>query len=87
MKSLLYQPDSPFQQPAACEPCRTETVKRVIKNGKIYTMTWRDKITIEDPYMVMVKAVAYAIQMDEPYAARTPRRDYRDFLIRSSLVI
>jgi hypothetical protein len=87
MKSLLYQDGSPFQQPAACEPCRTETVKRFVKNGKMYTMTWRDKITIEDPYMVMVKAAAYAIQMGEPYAARTPRRDYRDFLIRSSLVI
>lgn len=87
MISLLYQPDAPFDVPAACGPGRTETTKRFLKNGKIYTMTWRDKVNIEDPYLVMVKASAYAIRMNEPYGARTPRRDYRDFLLRSSLVI
>jgi len=85
--SLLHQPDPPFEQPPGCEPGRVENSRRFIKNGKIYTMTWRDKVVIEDPYLVMVRASAYAIRMNEPYGARTPRRSYRDFLIKSSLVI
>lgn len=87
MISLLHQPNPPFDQPPGCSPGRTETTKRFFKNGKVYTMTWRDKITIEDPFLVMVRASAYAIRMNEPYGARTPRRDYRDYLIKSSLVI
>ena len=87
MRSRLYQPDAPFTVQAGCGQGRTETVKKFIKNGKIYTMVWRNKLTIEDPYIVMVKAAAYAIRMNEPYAARPPRRDYRDCLIKSSLVI
>jgi hypothetical protein len=87
MLSLLYQPNPPFDPIAACGPGRTENKKRFVKNGKIYTMVWRDKITIEDPYLVLVKSAAYAIRTGEPYSGRTPRRSYRDYLIRSSLVI
>ena len=87
MISLLYQPNPPFEQPDGCGPGRTENSKRYIKNGKIYTMTWRDKVVIEDPFLVMVKASAYSIRMNEPYGARSPRRDYKDYLIKSSLVI
>jgi hypothetical protein len=88
MISRLYQLDSTFDIPADCLASgRAETKKRFLKNGKIYTMVWRDKVTIEDPYLVMVKAAAYAIRMNEPYGARTPRRDYKDFLLRSSVVI
>lgn len=87
MRSKLAQPNSPFVVPLDCGIGRTEVTRRVIKNGKIYTMTLRDKITIEDPYLVMVKAGAYAIRTDEPYDARTPRRDYRDVLIKSNLII
>jgi len=87
MISLLFQPNPPFEQPDACGPGRTENIRRFIKNGKVYTMVWRDKVTIEDPYLVMVKAAAYAIRMNEPYGARTPRRDFRDFLIKNNLII
>ena len=87
MRSKLSLPGSPFVVPLDCGIGRTEVTRRVIKNGKIYTMTLRDKITIEDPYLVMVKASAYAIRTDEPYDARTPRRDYRDMLIKSNLII
>ena len=87
MISLLHQPNAPFDLPPGCGPGRVENAKRFIKNGKIYTMVWRDKVVIEDPYLVMVKAAAYAIRKNEPYGARTPRRDYRDFLLRSSLII
>jgi len=87
MLSRLYQSDSPFDLPVGCASSRTETSYRFLKNGKIYTMVIRDKVSVEDPYLVMVKAAAYAIRMNEPYGARTPRRDYRDYLIKSSVVI
>lgn len=87
MISLLHQPDAPFDIPPGCEAGRREDRRRFLKNGKIYTMVWRDKVVIEDPYLVMVRATAYAIRTNEPYGARTPRRDYRDYLLKSSVVI
>ena len=90
MRSILYQPSSPFgpsDQPSSCEPGRTETIQRFIKNGKTYTAVWRDTVTIEDPYLVMVSGSIYAIALNENYAARTPRRDYRDYLLKDSVVI
>jgi hypothetical protein len=64
---------------------RTVTTTRVVKNGRMYTMTWKDKISIEDPYLVMVKAAAYAIMTNEEYGATLPRRSYRDYLVKNSL--
>lgn len=87
MMTLLKQPNAPFTEVPGCGPGRTETAKRIIKNGKVYTLVWRDKISIEDPYLVLVKTSAYAIRTNEPYGGRTPRRSYRDYLIKSSLVI
>jgi hypothetical protein len=87
MMTLLKQPDAPFTEAPGCGPGRNETVQRFIKNGKVYTMVWRDKITIEDPYLVLVKTSAYGVRTNEPYGGRTPRRAYRDYLIKSSLVI
>lgn len=87
MRSKLSLTNPPFEVPLECGVTRTETTKRYVKNGKIYTMTLRDKIAVEDPYLVMVRASAYAIRTGEPYGARTPRRDYRDVLVRSNLVI
>jgi hypothetical protein len=87
MISKLYQPDSPFELPDGCETGRKETTKRYFKNGKVYTMVWRDKTVIEDPYLVLVKTAAYAIRTNEPYGGNPPKRSYKDFLIKSSLVI
>jgi hypothetical protein len=47
----------------------------------------RDKITVEDPYLVMVKATAFAIRTGEPYAAEPTPRAVRDFLLKSSVVV
>ena len=41
----------------------------------------------EDPYFVLVKAVAFSIQQNEPYNGKTPNRTLKDFLIKSNLVI
>jgi len=86
MHSLLFRADSPIQLSDTCDK-RTEVRDRFIKNGKMYTTVIRDKITIEDPYLVLVKSAIYAIAMDEPYGGKTPRRDYRDYLIKVSVII
>jgi len=85
-RSLLFS-QTALSEPAACGPGRTEVVIPVRQNGRIYTMTLRDKVTVDDPYLMLVKATAFAIRTGEPYAGRTPERSVKDFLIRSNLVI
>lgn len=88
MRSLLAQGATPFIEPENCKfPCRTEATFSLKKNGRIYRFVARDKVTPEDPYFVLVKAVAFAISQGEPYNARTPQRNLKDFLIKSSVVI
>jgi len=88
MKSLLFQPGQILAEPPSCGPCRTETKVTFAKDGRLYTLTMRDKIVVEDPYLVQVKAAAFAIQQGEPYMGRQVPRDVKDFLIKSqSLVI
>lgn len=89
MKSLLFQGVTPFEEPPGCaiEPCRTEVRFAIRKNGRVYRFTARDKVIPEDPYVVMVKASAFAVAQGEPYAGRTPPRSVKDFLIKSSVVI
>lgn len=87
-KSLLFVPDAlPFGIPPGCTPCRTEVKSVVRKDGRLYTMTLRDKISIEDPYLNLVKAEAFALKEGEPFAGLTPARSFRDALIKSNLVI
>lgn len=89
MKSLLYQPDSPFVNSAVCklQPCRQEVVINLRKDGRIYRFVARDKLMPEDPYLTLVKAAAFAIQTGEAYNGTPPTRAVKDFLIKSSNVI
>lgn len=87
MKSLLFQPSPPFEEPPTCAPCRQEKTVTMRKGGRLYSFTVRDKVAVEDPYLVMVKAAAFAIREGEPYNAQVVPRSVRDFLIRSSVVI
>jgi hypothetical protein len=57
------------------------------KDGRIYTFVLRDKVVPEDPYLVLVKAVGFAIQMNEPYSGQAPERSIRDFLVKGNVVI
>ena len=57
----------------------------ICKDGRLYNLVVRDKITVEDPYIVMVKASAFAIAAVEQNAAEVPSRAVRDFLIKSNL--
>lgn len=86
-KSLLFTGDLPFSVPAGCAPGRQEVPVTIRKFGRLYKFILRDKITVEDPYAILVKAAAFAVQEGEPYAGRTPERSVRDFLIKSSVVI
>lgn len=87
MKSLLFQGNTPLVEPATCGPCRKEVRIVFKKNGRLYTMVLRDKISVEDPYLTMVKAAAFAIRTSEPYVMQPPPRKVRNFLINSNVVI
>ena len=87
MKSLLFQNNPPFDSPPACTPCRQEKTITIRKNGRLYHFTARDKVVVEDPYLVMLKAAAFGIGQGEPYSGAVTPRSIRDFLIKTSLVI
>lgn len=88
MKSLLFQDDAtPFTDPSSCFSGRTEVPITFRKNGRLYKLVLRDKVQVEDPYLVLVKARAFAIRTGEPFSGKPPSRSVRDFLIKSSLVI
>jgi hypothetical protein len=87
MRSLLYQGGTPLSQPLLCGLGRNEAEIVLEKNNRRYTLKIRDKITIEDPYLTMVKATAFSIQTGEPYSGRPPERAFKDFLIKDNIVI
>jgi len=87
MKSLLFQGTTPLVEDESCGPGRVEVPINIRKDGRIYRFILRDKVTIEDPYLVLVKARAFAIRASEPFGGQPPSRSVRDFLIKSSLVI
>jgi hypothetical protein len=89
MKSLLYQDGgSPHVVPPGCGLCdRTEVPVSIRADGRIYRFTLRDKLVVEDPYLVAVKANAFAIQQGEPYAGTVTPRNVRDFLIKTRDVV
>lgn len=88
MKSLLFQEGAtPFEEPPACSKGRQEVSINIKKDGRIYRFTLRDKIMAEDPYLVLVKAIAHSIQTGEAYNGTPPNRGVRDFLIKQSVVI
>jgi hypothetical protein len=87
MKSLLYQDVTPFVEPATCGVGRQEVSIVLRKDNRAYRFVLRDKITAEDPYLVMVRAAAHAIQTGEPYNGTPPSRSVKDFLIKQSVVI
>jgi hypothetical protein len=86
-KSLLFTGGVPFTVPPGCGPCRQEAVITVRKNGRLYTYTLHDQIVVEDPYLMLVKAEAFALKVGEQYNGTAPPRSVRDFLIKSNVVI
>ncbi len=86
-KSLLFADDQVLQTPPGCGPARQEVSATIRKGGRLYTIKIRDKVVVEDPYFVMVKAAAFAISENEPYMGRSPPRAVKDFLIKSNVVV
>jgi hypothetical protein len=86
-KSLLFTDTLPFGIPPGCEPCRQEATVTIRKFGRLYRFVLRDKVTVEDPYLVLVKAEAFAIQQGEPFAGSVPDRSLRDVLVKSNVQI
>lgn len=88
MKSLLFVDGAlPYSEPPTCKPGRQEVTVTLKKDGRLYKFVVRDKITVEDPYLMLVKASAFAISEGEPFAGRPPERSVRDFLIKNNVVI
>jgi hypothetical protein len=89
MKSLLFQGVTPFEEPPKCAvvPCRSEVPITIRKDGRLYRFMLRDKVVPEDPYLVLVKAIAFAISENEPFSGQVPDRSVRDFLIKDTVVI
>lgn len=87
MRSLIEQGVTPFVVPDECRLGRTEVVFSFRENGRIYRFVARDKVVPEDPYVVLVKAAAFAVRQAEPYNGRTPERSLKDFIIKNNVVI
>ena len=89
MKSLLYVAGATnLTLPPGCGICdRVEVPISIRSDGRIYRFILRDKVVVEDPYLVMVKALAFSIRQGEPYPATPPSRKIRDFLIKTRDVV
>lgn len=87
MRTLLGRSPSvtPLSEIPGCAPGRMETVRVIRKDGRLYRMVIRDKIVAEDPYLVMVKAEAYAIKTNTENASQVTPRSIRDVLIKSNV--
>lgn len=89
MVSLMYRDPAlvPFEEQDKCKAGRTEKTVVIRKDGRLIRMVLRDKVVIEDPYLVGLKAAAYAIANNEPYNGTPAGRPLKDFLIKSNVVI
>ncbi len=86
-KSILFGNTLPYSEPVTCRPGREEVPITLKKDGRLYRFVVRDKIVVEDPYLVLVKAAAFAVAEGEPYAGLPPERSVRDFLLKQNVVI
>lgn len=87
MRSLMFHDPAltPFQELPECRAGRTETYKTIRKDGRLYRMVIRDKVIVEDPYLVAVKAQAFGIRTNTEVTMETVPRSVRDALIRSNV--
>ena len=84
-QSLLFNGGVPFSVPPGCGPCRANRNGDHRKFGRLYTFTMNDKIVVEDPYLNLVRAEAFALQQGEPFSGITPPRTVRDVLIKNNI--
>jgi hypothetical protein len=85
ISSIMYSAVASEGNSSVFAADRTE-IKTIIRyKGNVYTKVVRDKTVIEDSYLVLVKAAAYAIQTSTPYQGRIVPRSIRDFLIKNNV--
>ena len=75
------------QSTADDNPPSDRLIINVRKDGRIYKYVLRDKLVPEDPYLVLVKAGAFARLTGEAYNGTPPDRAVRDFLVKSNVII
>jgi len=68
--------------------CRIEGVRRYpLANGRVVTITLRNTVTVEDPYLVLVRAKALSIRTGEAISAERTSRSIKDCLIKTNISI
>ena len=68
--------------------CREEAVRRFpIANGIVVTVTLRNSLVPEDPYLVLAKAKAYSTKTGSAYNAPKTPRSVKDILIKTNISI
>jgi len=68
--------------------CRIELARRYpLANGRIVTVTIRDAITPEDPYLMLVRAKVLSVRTREAFNAERVTRSIKDFLIKTNISI
>jgi hypothetical protein len=68
--------------------CREEAVRRFpIANGRLVTVTLRNSLVPEDPYLVLAKAKAFSVRTGERYTAPKTPRSVKDILIKTNISI
>ncbi len=72
-KSLLYQPSPVLREPPECGAPRQEVVIRMRKDGRVYTMTIRDKTVVEDNCGFFDHDDMRRIWSDDEYADMRPQ--------------
>ena len=85
MKSILFQPTTPFPGTYPCPPGRNEQPFKLYQNGYTYSFVVRDKVVPEDLMLVLMKAYAFSIKYAVPYPGGEPPRVVRDYLIKNSV--
>ena len=68
--------------------CRLELERRYpLANGRIVTVTVRDSVVPEDPYLVLARAKALSVRTGEAFNASRTNRSIKDFLIKTNISI
>jgi hypothetical protein len=68
--------------------CRIELERRYpLANGRVVIITLRDSVTVEDPYLLLVRAKALSIRTGEPISANATSKTIKDYLIKTNISI
>lgn len=78
----VYKKPIPRQQTAEG---RQEIFTETVVGGRRVVVVVRQDLVVEDPYLNLARAQAYAIATGEPFPAPPVSRSIKDYLIRTNL--